>query len=395
MHDSRIIVSIIALLVLVTAFSHISVSTSTKIDYEVDRYRTPDRLQSLINPKRQTNEVTWLGGDAATSVETSQDRYIWLFGDTLLGKAEGGSRHFTKFIHNSVGVMEREQGGNFGRIHKYYSRNDSSVKAIFPTENEQTYYWPLVGAELEAKLLVAASKVSSTGSDGFEILGTTFFLIENPGDKPSKWNYSQKFFKKEDGITWGIAVFTKGKWLFILGEMGQGLSARTSLARIKVRMAERGKWNKLAYFTKDGWENNSDPKPITGLPGTSETTIKYNSFLGWYCVQIPAFSYDVHLYTAEQLTGPWRDRGSIYSIPEPWSNEKTDNGKHAFIAYAAKVHPELATQKNEIVLTYNVNLNPFIKDLSNKLNSYIEKPRYEGLYVPQFVSIELNKKKAE
>ena len=391
MSNFKMVAPALAVLIFLTGVLPLSVAGSSKTNFEVVNQRTSGNLQSLINPKGTSNGITWLGGDAATSVKVSRNRYIWLFGDTLLGNKEGKSRHFTKFIHNSVGVMERDRNRGFDNIDKYYRKSDSGPEAIFPSENGRTYYWPLVGTMLESKLLVAASKVSSKESSGFKILGTTFFLIENPADKPNKWSYSKKFFKKEDDVTWGTALFTRGKWLFVLGEMGQGLSARSSLARIKVKTAEKGKWNKLAYFTKDGWGNDSDLKPVTGLPGTSETTIKHNSFLGWYCLQIPSFDYKVHLYTADQLTGPWRDQGSIYSIPEPWSSEKTKGGKHVFIAYAAKIHPELSEARDKIVLTYNVNLSPFIKGLSEKLNSYIDKPRYEGLYVPQFISIKLKK----
>lgn len=79
-------------------------------------------------------------------------------------------------------------------------------------------------------------------------------------------------------------------------------------------------------------------------------------------------------------------------MPSPWSTEKTDKEKHVFSAYAAKSHPELAKEENEIVLTYNINLNPFVPGLSDRLQDYIEKEKYEGLYVPRFVTLEFQKK---
>ncbi|MFM7144152.1 MAG: hypothetical protein ACKO2K_19795, partial [Alphaproteobacteria bacterium] len=44
-------------------------------------------LQALVDPRRHRGLV-WLGGDVATSIPLSRSRWVWLFGDTILGRVE-------------------------------------------------------------------------------------------------------------------------------------------------------------------------------------------------------------------------------------------------------------------------------------------------------------------
>lgn len=362
-------------------------------EFKLNKSTEPAYLQLLINQKKDSEDLAWLGADAATSVEITPDRYVWLFGDTILGKEDEGRRKYSVFIHNTIGVMERDEDGNFTVIEKSHRKEDGKIEPIFTSQKEDLFYWPLVGTRVDSSLLVFASKVSTKDTKTFEILGTTIFTVENPMDPPEYWIYESKFLPKKNDITWGSAVVKRGEWIYLFGQKGKGLSSKSVLTRIGYSQAAKDKWGERLNFVDGEWKANSTPEPIEGLPGTSETTIQYNSFFGWYCLQIPPLSFDVHLYTADSITGPWRDQGVVYTVPSPWSAEKTDNGKHVFSAYAAKSHPELAKAKDEIIFTYNTNLNPFVSGLKGKLQKYIEKKKYEDLYVPQFVSLEFQKKK--
>ncbi len=384
----------IFLIVLIVALVPIQ-GDSTTGDYNLKKSTLPTYIQSLIDPQENLEDLTWLGADSATSVEITSDRYVWLFGDTILGKKEGKSRKYSVFIHNTIGVTERDRGGNFGDIEKSYKKEGGDIEAIFSSEKDHVFYWPLVGTTTDSTLLVAANKVTTKDTKTFKVLGTTLFNVKNPEKTPKNWNYEGQFLPKEDGITWGSAVVKKDGWIYLFGQKGKGLSSKTVLAKISVSEAAKGSWGERLYFVDGKWKPGSSPAAINGLPGTSETTIQYNQFFGWYSLHIPPFSFDVHLYTAESITGPWRDQGAVYTIPSTWSTKKTDKGKHVFSAYAAKSHPELAKAENEIVFTYNVNLNPFVPSLNNKLQDYIEKKKYEELYIPQFVSLELQQKSSD
>jgi hypothetical protein len=123
------------------------------------------------------------------------------------------------------------------------------------------------------------------------------------------------------------------------------------------------------------WSTGLDPArlhPLPGLPGTSEATIDFAGGLGWYTFQVPPLAYEVRLYTADDLLGPWRDAGVVYEIPAPWSttthgacpappppgtppDEVDPACEPVYSAYAAKAHPELAPPGGHAV-SYNVNV---------------------------------------
>jgi len=367
-------------------------TAATSQEFEVEATQTPSRLQTLIDPKPNSDFPTWVGADAATSIKISENRYVWLFGDTIIGSTDGEKRDYSVFIHNSIGVTHRQGGGNFGNITKYYNSSDNRYRGIFPANNKEEFYWPLVGAEFNSELIIAASKVSTKNTDTFKIIGTALFKINNPDDKPTEWNYTTKYLPRDGKIIWGNTLLVNDNWFYIYGNSGSGYNAKTVLSRIKTTQAKKGQWSKRLYWNNGKWKSDARPSPIEGLPGTSEATVNYNSFFGWYTLQIPPLSFDVHLYTAEKLAGPWKDQGVVYKIPSPWSTEQTSKGEPVFIAYATKSHPELATKENQIVFTYNANLDPFVHDLTGKLKDYIGREKYIDLYIPQFVSIELNRK---
>ncbi len=360
-------------------------------DFEVVSATSPEDLQSLVQPPKDSNFPTWLGADAATSIRVDDSTYVWLFGDTLIGKSEGGRRKYSVFIHNTIGVSQKMEGGDFGRIEKYWREDDGKILPIFPCQEKEKFYWPLVGARLNNSLVIAADKVTTEDTETFKTLGTTLFTMSNPEKPPTEWNYFSNFLPEEGGVTWGSALLVHDGWLYVFGEKGAGFGSKSTLGRLKVGEAEAGNWDRLRVWSEGDWKVGGTPTPVPGLPGTSETTVDHNSFLGWYSLRIPPLGYGVHLYTAGGLTGPWKDQGKVYSVPSPWSSEETDKGKNLFSAYAVKSHPELAQNEDEIVITYNVNLNPFVSGLTGKMGQYIGQEKYEGLYVPQFVLIELQR----
>lgn len=339
----------------------------------------PAEFQRLIDPEMTSEKLIWLGGDAATSVEVTPDRFIWIFGDTLIGKSENYKRDYSIFIHNSIGVAEKEKE-DFGKILKYYNEENNEVEEIFPCENPSEFYWPIVGIFLENYLLVSANIITTENTDVFEIKGATFFLVENPEDPPDEWKYKSSDLLKKDEIVWGTAFARENDYIYIFGQKGSGYNSSNVLSKINISEAEKGNWDYMEYIGE-----------IEGLPGTSEMTVQYSDFFKWYCLQIPPLTYDVHLYVCDSINGKWEDKGIVYQIPEPWSSEQTGDGEPIFITYAVKSHPELTKSRDQIVITYNINLDPFVKGLTDKLSEYMMNEKYKDLYIPQFVLLEFDK----
>lgn len=338
-------------------------------------------LQAMINPPEDSqNSATWIGADVASSIEVTPNKFIWLFGDTLLGKVTQRSRYLHAMLHNSVAIMTCQQ-------HKKCQMTKSASRDIFILNKAHHYFWPTAGTLLNTKLFITGYVIHTHSREWIPLSGTCFILVHNIKASPTHWQYTTYLMPDTNAhLNWATAAVKKDDWLYIFGSMHihANTPAHIVLSRIQVENAETAHWTSLEYWSHHHWTKKlTSPNAldaIPGLPGTSEMSLGYNDYIGWYTVSIPALTFDIHLYTAKQLTGPWQDQGIIYHIPRPI---RASVGH--FIAYAAKVHPELATTTNEIVLTYTINqldTRAFVKN--------IEKESYWWLYIPQFVTVEVN-----
>jgi hypothetical protein len=341
-------------------------------------------LQSLINPPKGVDKKTWLGADAATSIHISGNRYIWLFGDTIIGKSNFPKRYPLTpadggFVHNSVGVTQCAKG-TCSPMKKYFK---PGFKAVFSPETPNQYYWVLSGSMIYKKLFLVACRLDSKST---AILGTTFLVVDNPESLPSQWHVETAYNvpNTNDQLNWFTSVVKNNNYLYIFGEQGTGYNAKTVLSRISLEAVANQQWNRRQFFSNGVWASTAKPTVIKGLPGTSEMSVIYYHDK-WFTIQIPPFGYKVIPYKADNLSGPWKADSALYTIPAPWSTEKRD-GKLVFSTYAPKLHPEMS-RHDEVVMTYNTNTNNFVigSKLANKI-FYADLPqvKYQGLYIPQF-----------
>ncbi|HEY8518179.1 MAG TPA: hypothetical protein VIS07_21930 [Candidatus Binatia bacterium] len=386
---------------------------------------SPDaELQALIDPYPAPSGPSWLGGDVASSIRLADDRYVWIFGDTLLGVLHGDcavrggacrreiAGPGAGMIANSVGTMVRSRDGSFYPIVKYWRSEGDASAPIFAT-SEEGFLWPLAGVRVGTVLLIAANR--HTFESGLLPVGNHLIRVYNPDAPPDIWLYDVQplpgfVAPAPDGgplVSWTTALVHVGRHVYLFGSRDVGEKAETVVARVAVDdLAERG-WRPAPEFlvrAADGgaplWSTDlpaaSALHVVPGLPGTSEAAIAHDAALGWYTFQIPALSYDIRLYTADDLLGPWTDRGVVYAIPAPWST--TTRGpcpplppgttleeippacEHVYAAYAPKTHPELAPPDGYVV-TYNVNV--WSGGYDAAVRALEEQPAF---YVPQMLA---------
>ena len=364
------------------------------------RYQTQNdthSLQAIINPpSNASNTNTWIGADVGSSIKLTENKYIWIFGDTLLGSVSDKSRIYNTMFHNSVGTTHcNAASASCQKIQKYQG---DAVSGVFTLDSPNQYFWPTAGSQLNSKLFLNGYNINSETADSpTSSGGTSFVLVDNPMQPPSHWHYQIYSVPNTDiNLNWAAAAVKQGDWLYIFGTKkteNKTAAYNTVLARITLHNAENAKWSEMEYWLgQSQWSktfSSSDAlASISGLPGTTETSIGYNDYFKWYTVQIPsAFGYQAHFYTASNLTGPWVDQGVIYTIPKRWNSTGVTDTSKFFITYAAKVHPEFASSNQEVVFTYNINT----LDLKS-IVTLIAQSYYWPLYVPQFVTIQVNKK---
>jgi hypothetical protein len=356
------------------------------------------RLQSLIDPYRAASGPSWLGGDVASSIRLADDRWVWIFGDTLLGTLDGDcaggagpcrrtvSGPGAGMIPNSAGTMVRSPDGSFYPVVKYWRTAEGAPAPILATA-EEGFLWPLAGVRVGTVLLIAANR--HTFASGLLPVGNHLVRVFNPDAPPDLWLYDVHvlpgFVAPGPGtpvVSWTTALVRAGDFVYLLGSRDVGPDAVTVAARIGADRLADGDWRPEPEFLlhePDGsppyWSDELDPRRlhvVPGLPGTSEAAIDAAGGLGWYTFQIPALRYEIRLYAADDLLGPWTDRGAVYELPAPWSTttrgpcpappppdappgEVPTACEHVYAAYAPKPHPELAPPGGHAA-TYNVNV---------------------------------------
>jgi hypothetical protein len=360
-------------------------------------------LQRLIDPRPGgpvSGGLSWLGGDVASSAQVGPARWIWIFGDTLLGSVsddcpDGASycardvdgRDTHAMIANSVGVMTLDAGGAFRPLDKYWRTIDGAPAPIFEAAAADELLWPLALAYADDVVLIAASR--HTRAAGLTSVGSLLIRVTNPEAAPDQWRYERHPLPHvvagdgTEALLWSTALVVDGEFVHLFGQRGLGLHAETVLCRFAADAVGDPGWRPVPEYLLRAaapggdlvWSRDFDAARlhvIPGLPGTSETAMAFDADAGWVAYQIPPLGTDIHRYTAPGLTGPWSDRGVVYAIPG------IDSAGHH--AYAAKSHPELATDGGEVV-SYNLNASSGTVADTVRL---IE--RTPGIYVPQLVS---------
>ena len=180
------------------------------------------------------------------------------------------------------------------------------------------------------------------------------------------------------------------------------------LARLDAAAIAEREWTPAPEYLEAGasgapsaWSTVLDPGRLyvlEGLPGSSEASIDAMPGIGWYTFQIPPLHYEVRLYTATDLLGPWQDRGVAYELPAAWRatqgdcpdaervraeagwDEVAPACAPRYAAYAPKAHPGLAP-RDGFAVSYNVNTwGGGLEAAVGALQSL------HGFYVPQLLS---------
>jgi len=362
-------------------------------------------LQRLLDPRPAASGSAWLGADVASSVPLADGRIVWIFGDTLLGSVRSDcpapldycdrdvrEGEADGMIASSIGIMRFGADGTPRHIEPFFPHIGSLAAPVLPALTPDEFLWPMSITRSGTTILVSASR--HTRAAGLYSLGSVLLRVRNPTDPPSAWRWearavdaSRPATGSEPQLTWMTALVPEGDWIYLFGERARPFASETLLARFPATDVVAADWSPQLEFLSAGgdrWEPAYDPARayvVPGLPGTTEATVQWDRRLGWYSFRIPPLTFEIRLYTAAALAGPWRDRGVVYRLPARWSEPRRPDGTPRYAAYAVKAHPWLGGG-SDIVLTYNVNL---LDGTYESAAAAAE--REDAFYVPQVVRI--------
>lgn len=319
----------------------------------------------------------WIGGDGVYSVSLADDRVLFFFGDSLIGKVSNGRRN-AQMVNNSVGLFSATHSHNGIRFVSGPTKDGKPSAIIKPAEGTG-WFWPHAGVIVGSRLHLFLAHIDKAGSDGpfgFKQIGEFLATVENPLDDPIDWRIEQRrlpfaeFAERRETI-WGAAVLVDGDWLYVYGitdrrkQLGSKrlIVARTPLDKPHEfgawRFQQGNKW--VATPTVEGTISGlANEFSVNRLPDGKGYVLIYSD---------GGLSERILGRFAESPAGPWSESVLLYRCPE--------GGDNGLFCYAAKAQA-WATRANELLISYCTNAWDF-----NRLFADIR------VYRPRFVRVSL------
>jgi hypothetical protein len=300
----------------------------------------------------------WIGGDGAHSIALTNERTLWLFSDTWVGKVRNGKRTDATMVNNTLALQEG-RGAN-SKVEFIVRRGaDGKAVAFVTPADGKGFYWMQAGAIVDNKAILFLSQVEKTadpGAFGFKQVGQWLGIVDNPLDDPLKWHIDQHklpcvIFSPKRTLTWGTALLLDGDYLYVYGtdeDIKRGGPDRyVIVARVPIK--EAGDVSAWRYFGKDGWKTDFHDASRISNEMASEGSVTYIPALKHYVLvytQI-GFSDKIRARTALNPWGPWSLPVTIYQCPDmSWDKR--------IFCYAGKAHGE-QTRANELIVTFCAN----------------------------------------
>jgi hypothetical protein len=314
----------------------------------------PDfRLNALF----QRSE-SWIGGDGAYSVPVEDDRLLWLFSDTWVGKVERGKRQAATIVNNTAALQEGL--GADAKIRFVIRRlADGKATALLTSADGRGWLWLQAGICVNDRLYLFLAQVEKTGAGGvfgFRLIGQWLGVVSNPRDDPTAWRVNQKklsctLFGPRREINFGAGVLRDGDYVYIYGtdeEITAGFRDRHLLVA-RVRVAELENFAAWRFYRDGQWQTDyRSASPIAGEMA-SECSVSFLPKLKRYVLVYThrGLSDRILARTAASPEGRWSDPAVLHRCPEMAWDKK-------IFCYAAKAHPALAAD-DELVVSYVAN----------------------------------------
>jgi hypothetical protein len=319
---------------------------------------TPDaQLRALF-----ASNHGWTGADGAHSVRLDAQRVLWWFGDTFVGEVQGNQRpRSTPLINNTGGLQQASTMRFF-----WGAAHGAPAAWLTPAEHDGSWYWPgdmlcdAQGLALFA-LRLASTPITPSTPEGFNFreLDPELLLVADPRGEPSSWRVVRRPLPVQPRL--GAACTAEGPYLYAYGllpeDTRRGLDRPLAVARLARRQLATAQAREWKVWQHDGtWADAPPPGQADALkkvgvlfrdaaPELSVTRVA--GLPGLVAVYTPyGLSSTIMLRWAPRPEGPWSAPLRLYTCPE---------GAQGLLTYAARAHPELASQEGELVITYCCN----------------------------------------
>lgn len=331
----------------------------------------------------------WIGADGAFSVPLGKDRILWLFSDTFVGEVRDGRRVNAVMINNSIAIQRL---GPEGGVDYFYSTDPDGRPASFVTpEDGHGYFWLFAGAAASDGLFIFLPHIEHYEAGGvfpFKTIGMGLGHVSNPQDPPVRWRITQRRlpfcrYEEKGSLYFGSAVLHDGGHIYIYGQdstrKDSGGNARSATVLARAPADRFGEFSLWRFYSDGEWVTNFTLCGAVSEGWASEHSVSYVPGVGRYAAVYTAMGITgvIVARLADRPEGPWSEPVKLYECPDRNRRENT-------YSYAAKAHPELAEEPNELIVTYATNSMHF-PDLMEDAE----------IYLPRFVRVRIDNSKSD
>jgi hypothetical protein len=327
----------------------------------------------------------WLGADNALSIKLADNKILWIFSDTFVGREGNKDRTHSKIIANTAAISSCNN--NSWEI-EYFWKNEinDDPQPIFRCPNNKNKFWPTDVFEVNNTLYVALHEVAPKPENAddlfnFSLKATVLAEVKDFRNKtPDKWDVTYIAWPHVfDPNDWNGAMTIEGNYLYVF--IGR-LRKEYNLVRI-LKSDLTSPLVSMEYFTGEGsWRHGYDRKNAKVLiEGAAGGSVGYHKKLKkWVMIYGPDFlTSEIHLRCAESITGPWSKSRVIYNVPELLPGER--NYSKTNFAYGAREHSAFDEEtKGGTLITYDVN--------SSDFNTLVQSMK---IYTPRIIRVDVSK----
>jgi hypothetical protein len=289
----------------------------------------------------------WTAGDGAFSIQLSDGRVLWLFGDSHVDDYENSSKTIPcLFQVRNAGIAH--QRTDLTNAQTFIGRGPGFKSWFKNPVNEKEWFWPLSGFQKGKIIWVYLSSLRQTGEGGmwgFESTGQDYWAKIN---FPEMDKVAYLGLPDLKGITFGSGFVTEAEFIYAFGSKRTGLASDVFVARFNSDNPDTN------WTFWDGHEWSAYVTNATPVARGASSSVHICKVKDKYLLTTSAFSVacdegsEIFISTSKSPTGPFSTRKTIFKVDDVYEG-------HRPFFYLPIAHPEFINQQGEILVTYSIN----------------------------------------
>ncbi len=289
----------------------------------------------------------WTAGDGAFSIPLSDERVLWLFGDSHVDDFEAATGTIPcLFQARNVGLLHSKK--DLQNAQTLIGNRPGFRSWLRHPVTDTEWFWPLCGFQNGNVVYVYLSALRKTGAGGmlgFESTGHDYWAkIKFPEMEAVEYAALPSFH----GITFGSGFVKERDYIYAFGGKQKGLGSDIYVARFRSAELESG------WTFWDGQLWNRNVTNAVAIAQGASTSIHVCKVSNTFLLTSSAFSVacdqgkEIYISMSSGATGPFSPRKKIFTIDDRF------RGHYPFF-YLPIAHPEFINSKNELLVTYSIN----------------------------------------